>query len=131
MLVQGLLRDHRKDTQEGTYPYVPGPRSPDARVFILVDKDTVSATEGFAFGLQHAKRATIVGQTTAGGGSDTWPYDLGSGLVAFIPHKLLTAPDGSPGWESVGVRPDVQTQPGQELATTLKLIDAPPPPAQH
>ena len=124
MLLRGSFRDHALDTQEGTYPYVPGPRIPDAKVFIAVNGRTASAAEGFAFGLQRAGRATVVGQTTAGAGIAGSDLDLGAGIQAFVPLKLILAADGSKGWEGVGVTPDVQTEPGQELDKIASLISA-------
>ena len=124
MLLRGAFRDHALDTQEGTYPYVPGPRLPDAKVYIAVNAGTASAAEGFAFGLQRAGRATVVGETTAGAGIAGDDVDIGDGLRAFVPFKLILAADGSKGWEGVGVTPDVRTGPGQELDRIAALISA-------
>jgi hypothetical protein len=124
MLLRGAFRDHSRDSQEGTYPYVPGARLPDAKVFIVVNGRTASAAEGFAFGLQKAGRATVVGQTTAGAGIAGSDADLGDGIQAFIPLKMLLAADGSKGWEGVGVTPDVATKPGEEFDRIAALISA-------
>ena len=124
VLVRGAFRDHAQDTQEGTYPYVPGPRLPDAKVFIVVNKTTGSAAEGFAFGLQKAGRAKIVGQTTAGAGIAVWRVEMSDGLVVNLPRKLILGPDGSRGWEGVGVTPDIRTEPGKEYEAVLGLIKA-------
>ena len=124
VLLRGSFRDPARDTQEGTYPYVPGPRLPGAKVFILVNGGTASAAEGFAFGLQKAGRATVVGQTTAGAGIAGSDGDFGDGIKAFIPLKMILAADGSKGWEGVGVKPDVVTKPGEELDRVTALIGA-------
>jgi hypothetical protein len=124
VLLRGAFRDPARDTQEGTYPYVPGPRLPAAKVFIVVNGRTASAAEGFAFGLQQAGRATVVGQTTAGAGIAGSDADLGDGLQAFIPIKMILAADGSKGWEGVGVTPDVVTKPGDELDRIGAVIGA-------
>ncbi|TWB59536.1 S41 family peptidase [Nitrospirillum viridazoti] len=124
LLVRGVHRDPAREEQEWTYGYVPGRRLADAKLYILVDAHTGSAAEGFGFGLQRAGRATIVGQTTAGAGIAGHLEDLPGGLSLFLPTKLLRAPDGGDGWEGVGVRPDVVTEPGQEKAAAYDLIRA-------
>ena len=43
-------------------------------LFILTSKDTVSAAEGFAYDLQSVKRATIVGEPTAGAAHPEFEY---------------------------------------------------------
>ncbi|TWB39731.1 S41 family peptidase [Nitrospirillum pindoramense] len=131
LLVRGVHRDPAREEQEWTYGYVPGRRLTDAKLYILVDGHTGSAAEGFAFGLQRAGRATIVGQTTAGAGIAGHWEDLPGGLSLFLPIKLLRAPDGSAGWEGVGVRPDVVTEPGQEMTTVYNLIRADWPTARE
>ena len=123
-LVRGRFRDPHDDVLDNSYPYVPGPRYPDAKVYILVNANTYSAAEGFAFGLQRAGRATVIGQTTGGAGIAAHEIELGGGLTASIPDKLLLAPDGSPGWEGVGVKPDVVTAPDKEIDTAMALITA-------
>lgn len=122
VLVRGAFRDRSQDTLEGTYPYVPGPRLPDAKVYILVNIHTGSAAEGLAFGLQHAGRAKVVGQTTAGAGIAAWRVTLPGGIEALVPRKLILAPDGSKGWEGIGVRPDIPTEPGKEIETVTALV---------
>ncbi|WP_174291677.1 S41 family peptidase [Sphingomonas bacterium] len=123
-LVLARFRDPHRDLLDTTYPYVPGPRYPNARVYILVSADTYSAAEGFAFGLQRAGRATVIGQTTGGAGIAAHSIDLGGSLTASIPNKLLLAPDGSPGWEGTGVKPDIVTALGKEIDTAMELITA-------
>ncbi|MEA1648258.1 S41 family peptidase [Nitrospirillum sp. BR 11164] len=131
LLVRGVHRDPGREEQEWTYGYVPGRRLADAKLYILVDAHTGSAAEGFAFGLQRAGRATIVGQTTAGAGIAGHLEDLPGGLSLFLPTKLLRAADGGDGWEGVGVRPDVVTEPGQEKAAAYDLIRADWPTARQ
>ncbi|HEX7813843.1 S41 family peptidase [Dyella sp.] len=122
--LNGFHKDRSKDIQEWTYSYVPGKRLPNAKVYILVNNRTASATEGFAYAMQRLKRATIVGQTTAGAGIAGSIVDLGHGMRAFIPVKMVVAPRTEQGWEGVGVKPDVETAPGEEKTKALELIKA-------
>jgi len=121
----GFEKDRTHDQQEWTYAYMPGPHMPDAKVYVLVNHKTASATEGFAYAMQKLKRVTIVGETTAGAGIAGGFAKLGSGTEwAFVPSKMIVAPHTEAGWEAVGVTPDVVTEPGQERAKAMELIEA-------
>lgn len=122
--LNGFHKDRSKDEQEWTYDYVPGKRIPDAKLYILVNKNTASATEGFAYAMQRLHRGTIIGQTTAGAGIAGSFNDLGHGLRAFVPVKMVVAPHTLEGWEGVGVKPDVVTAEGEEKAKAYELIKA-------
>jgi Peptidase family S41/N-terminal domain of Peptidase_S41 in eukaryotic IRBP len=120
--LNGFHKDRSDDEQEWTYDYVPGKRLPDAKLYILVNDHTASATEGFAYAMQRLHRATIIGQTTAGAGIAGSIVDLGHGLSVFLPVKMVVAPRTQEGWEGVGVKPDVVTPVGEEKATALQMI---------
>jgi len=122
-MVRSIFRDPALDGLEGTFPYVPGHRLPNAKVYILVNAGTASAAEGFAFGLQGLKRATLIGQTTAGAGIAAVVQPLSYGLGMILPNKLIVAPLIDKGWEGVGVTPDVVTAPGKERDAAMKLIE--------
>jgi hypothetical protein len=124
LFLRGQHRNDADDVQKLTVPYVPGQRLTDARLYLLVDGGTASAAEGFAFGLQHMKRAVIVGQTTAGAGITMQLRPLPAGLALSLPIELNRAPDRSPGWEGVGVKPDIVAAPGQERAAAMAAIRA-------
>jgi C-terminal processing protease CtpA/Prc len=93
-----------------------GPLYPDKPVFLLIANRTFSAAEEFAYDLQAAKRATLVGETSRGGANPSnRPVELGAGLSAFVPNGLVTHPTTGGNWEGVGIRPDVATPPDQAL----------------
>lgn len=127
----GFEKDREHNQQEWTYAFVPGPRLPDAKLYILVNKKTASATEGFAYAMQQLKRATIVGQTTAGAGIAGDFRPLPNKMTVFLPVKMIVAPHSSEGWEGKGVVPDVSTEPDAERAAVMELIrkDMAQPPA--
>lgn len=105
--LHGYHKDRTKDIQEWTYPFVPGKRMPDSKLYILVNKRTASATEGFAFAMQKMHRATVIGDTTAGAGIAGTMIPLKENLVVFLPVKMVAAPESEQGWEGIGVIPDV------------------------
>lgn len=120
--LNGFYKDRKRDEQEWTYAYTPGKHMPDAKVYILTGRGTGSASEGFAYAMQKLKRATIVGDTSAGAGIAGSTVQLGRNLQAFIPLKMVTGPNDNVGWEGIGVIPDVELGKEDALAATRKLI---------
>jgi hypothetical protein len=120
--LNGFYKDRKRDEQEWTYAYTPGKHMPDAKVYILTGRGTGSASEGFAYAMQKLKRATIVGDTSAGAGIAGGNVQLGSNLQAFIPIKMVVGPNDNVGWEGTGVAPDVLTGKEDALVVTRKLI---------
>jgi len=103
-------------TQSFTHPYVPGPRfGPEKPVIVLISGKTFSAAEALAYNLQALGRATIIGETSAGGAH---PFDY----VRIHPHFVLwsvTAKSVNPitggNWQSVGVKPDIEVPASRAL----------------
>ncbi len=91
-------------------------------VFILIDVVTGSAAEAFAFGLKHADRATVIGQTSAGAGHRVTYERLPGGFGIGVPIGAAVNPATGRGWEGVGVIPDVETTPGASLEALLSIV---------
>ncbi|MDR3447499.1 S41 family peptidase [Dyella sp.] len=103
--------------------YTPAPRFIDKPLFVLTDSRTFSAGEECAYDLQALKRATLVGETTAGGANPGSDHDLGNRFEVFIPTGLVSNPITKANWEGVGVTPDVPVSAAMalEMAYTLAL----------
>lgn len=107
-----------------TFPYVPGKRLEDIDIFILISKNTVSAAEEFAYNLQNLKRATLIGETTRGGGHMVDFKALDEDFVIQIPIGRAINPITKTNWESVGVQPDIEVSPDKALVTAhLKALE--------
>jgi hypothetical protein len=91
-------------------------------VLILVDRETRSASEAFAYTMQALKRATIVGRRTWGGAHAARPYRLGDHLLASVPDARLISPITRTNWEGVGVIPDVEAAPSDALKVARELL---------
>ena len=106
-----------KDTTEQywTLPYVPGTCIVDQPVYILTSKETFSAGEEFAYNLQARRRATLVGEITAGGAHPGSPYRLHRHFEAFIPNGRTINPVTGQNWEGIGVQPDISAAQDQAL----------------
>lgn len=89
-----------------TLDELPGPRRPDTPLFVLTSRRTGSAAEGFSYHLKHLKRATIVGEVTAGGAHPGGSHPVGYGFSVFVSDGRAINPVTGTNWEGVGVRPD-------------------------
>ncbi|MEM6675628.1 MAG: S41 family peptidase [Planctomycetota bacterium] len=132
------LNDYYFRSSDRTLAYwtleeLPGERRPDVPLYILVDRDTFSAAEGFAYNLKHLGRAVIVGQTTAGGSHGGAVFSATEGFRAFIPFSRSIHPVTGTDFEGVGVLPDVPTDSVRALelahrgALETLLADSPKP----
>lgn len=91
----------------------------EARVFVLTSALSGSAAEHFALALKRTRRATLIGETTAGAGHYGGMRAVGDRLSAFIPVGRTFDPDTGRGWEGTGVAPDVAVPADQALAEAL------------
>lgn len=111
-----------------TFATVPGPRRPTVPLYVLTSGATASAGEDFTFVLKNMKRATIVGETTAGAGHNNANLNLGNGFNASISFTRVVDPKTGAEWERVGVTPDVKVDQAKALdvahALALQTIAA-------
>ncbi len=84
-------------------------------VYILTSQHTFSGAEDFSYGLQVAKRAVIVGETSGGGAHPQMPFSVGQGFVIYIPFARSINEITGTDWEGTGVVPEVQTDAKQAL----------------
>jgi carboxyl-terminal processing protease len=83
------------------------------RLILLTDRVCSCACEDFVMPFKFAKRATLVGETTAGSYSMTRHLDLENGMMLNIAAVRHTFPDGSQ-FEGVGIAPDVPVESSAE-----------------
>jgi len=84
-----------------------GPHYPDKPVFILIGGDTASGCESFAYMMQTQKRATVIGEHSAGAAHFGDPHKLSDHFMAFVPVGRPIDPITHGDWEGTGVIPDV------------------------
>jgi hypothetical protein len=109
--------------QSWTQDSVPGPRFGGTKpVYVLTSAHTFSAAEAFAYDLQALKRATIVGEATAGGAHPASEGRLGDHFAINVPWGNSINPITGTNWEGVGVVPDVKVPASDALDAALKLI---------
>lgn len=91
-------------------------------LYLLCDKKTFSAGEGFAFILQNRKRAIVIGEITAGAGNIAGPYVVDKDFVLTIPVGVIVDPLTGNGWEGSGVVPDIPVSANIALQKALEMI---------
>jgi carboxyl-terminal processing protease len=79
------------------------------RLILLTDRVCSCACEDFVMPFKYAKRATLVGETTAGSFSFTRHVNYENGMILNIAAVHHTFPDGSQ-FEGVGIAPDVPVE---------------------
>ncbi|MEJ2721844.1 MAG: S41 family peptidase [bacterium] len=117
-LINWDIRAEKKTVQSYSADYVPGKRITEQPVYILTSDRTFSAAEEFTFDLKNLERATVVGDTTGGGGHtvSTYVFDFDSLRVGIrIPYGRAYNPENNEGWEGVGVTPDIAVPTEQAL----------------
>lgn len=100
------------------------PKSPSyvgKPIYVLIDQQTASGAEEFAYDLQAMGRATLVGETTDGAATPGGFRPLAHGFVAFIPMGIVTNALTGKHWEGVGVNPDIKVSSADSLDHTHRL----------
>jgi C-terminal processing protease CtpA/Prc len=93
-------------------------------VYLLTSRKTGSAAEHFAGALKFTRRATVVGEPTAGAGHFGTNVPIADHFVAFIPYGRTYDPATGKDWEAVGIQPDFRVEASLALETVLNMLDA-------
>ena len=104
--VYNTFKSRGPDQSERPTVPIAAPRRLDVPLYVVVSGRTGSGAESFAYTLQAAGRATVVGERTAGGANPGDVHDLGDGLSIFISDGSPRNPITGRNWEGDGVHPD-------------------------
>lgn len=103
-------RQNDRTIQSWTADHVQGRRLADTELYVLTGRATFSAAEEFTYDLQALGRATVVGETTGGGGHTVRLVRHDElGVELRVPNSRAINPVTGTNWEGVGVVPDVAT----------------------
>jgi hypothetical protein len=117
-----LYNRAKNSTQQfWTLPPIPGNKLADKPAYILTSARTFSAAEAFSYDLQVLKRATLVGETTAGGGYASSFHWIDDHFGIIVPDAMPINPISKRNWEGKGVEPDVKVNADDAQATAEKL----------
>jgi hypothetical protein len=92
-------RDRDRTDEYWTQGSVPGDKMPDVPLFVLISRQTFSGAEEFAYDLQALKRATIVGEVSAGGANPASSWVVFKDLRISIPIGRAINPVTGTNWE--------------------------------
>ena len=129
-LLGSYLFDHpeywynpRETTTEASWTHSPveGNNLADKPIFVLTSKTTASGAEQFAYDLKMLKRATLVGETTAGAAHSGIFYRLDDHFGMGIPEVKAINPYSANDWAEAGVEPDTKVSAANALDAALKL----------
>ncbi len=114
-----IQRIHGKDVV--VHDFTPGavgaPRYVGKPAYVLIDHDTISGGEMFAYDIKTLHRGTIIGRASAGAamGLGSKPYFLSEHLSISVPDAVTRNPYTGTNWKGVGVLPDVTIDPKDAL----------------
>lgn len=106
----------QSEAPRGAYP-TPRLETP---LYVLISGRTGSAAESFAYTLQAAKRATVVGEASAGGANPGGRVSAGRGLSVFVSQGTPINPITKTNWEGTGVAPDLRAPAAEALMIAHK-----------
>jgi hypothetical protein len=110
--------------QSWTKSPVPGNRLADKPVYVLTSAKTMSGAEQFCYDLKMLKRATLVGETTAGRAHAGVWHRIDDHFGMGIPETKAVNPFSKTDWEGSGVEPDVRVHAADALETAEKLAES-------
>src|SRR5258706_3751464 len=129
-LIGAYLFDHpeywynpRENTTEQSWTRspVPGSELADKPVFVLTSARTASGAEQFSYDLKMLKRATLIGETTAGTAHAGAFHRFADNFGMGIPEVKAINPYSTNDWAETGVEPDVNVKSADALDAALKL----------
>lgn len=93
-------------------------------LIILTSKNTRGIAEDVAYCLRNLKRASIVGEKTAGGSVKVDKIKVGdTDFYVTVPSAKSINPITGSTWEITGVTPDVEVNAEDALATAIKIVN--------
>jgi hypothetical protein len=116
------IRRLDKTDQSWTSTYVPGVKLLDTDLYVLTSRRTFSAAEEFIYDLKNLNRATLVGETTGGGGHMVTLERNDELKIEFtIPFNRAVNPYSGDNWEAKGIEPHVKCQAEEALEKAYVL----------
>jgi len=106
-----------------THSPVPGNKLANKPVYVLTSPRTISAAEEFTYDLKMLKRATLVGETTAGANHAANLHAIGDNFYAATVEVRAINPYSKSNWNDTGVEPDFKVRSPDALTAALRLVD--------
>lgn len=117
-------RPSNTTTKLWSLPTLLGERYVAKPLIILTSKNTRGIAEDVAYCLRNLKRASVVGEKTAGGSVSVDKIKVGdSDFYVTLPTAKSINPITGSTWEVTGVTPDVEVNAEDALATAIKIVN--------
>ena len=87
----------------------------DMELYILTDRYTASGAEELTYNMKNLKRATIIGETTAGAAHNIEYKVIQECFVMHLPTGRPINPISGTNWERTGIEPDITVKSGDAL----------------
>ena len=113
-------RNHEVIEQFWAQPDALGAKKAAKRIFVLTSNRTFSAAEAFVYDLKSLGRATLIGETTAGGAHTVASHRIDAHFAIRVPFGQFINPITRTNWERSGVQPDVKVRAANALDEALK-----------
>jgi tetratricopeptide (TPR) repeat protein len=114
-------REGNRTEEYWTLEEVGGKKLVDIPLFIMIGDETFSGAEEFSYNMQTQKRATLIGQTSAGGANPGETRGINKDLSVFIPTGRAINPITNTNWEGIGVQPEILTKKEETFDQAVKL----------
>jgi len=122
-LLNMYKREGDRTEQHWSSDYVEGQRFGQQKdVYILIDKNSFSAAEDFSYAMKNLKRATLIGEISAGAANSGDIVRLDDHFSIFLPTARGISPITKTNWEGKGVTPDIQVLSENALNTAQVAI---------
>jgi hypothetical protein len=116
-----FLQAGAEPIQSRTLEYLPAGRLTGRPLYVLIDRQTGSAAEAFAYDVQQFRLGRLVGQATAGAANNNGFTPIAPGFMLSVSFGRPVHPVSHSNWEVTGIAPDVATAPDQALLTAHDL----------
>ncbi len=103
-----------------TLAEVGGSKMIDIPLFVMIGEETFSGAEEFSYNMQTQRRATLIGQTSAGAANPGGTRGINDQLSVFIPTGRAINPITNTSWEGIGVQPEIITKKEETYDLALK-----------
>lgn len=113
-------RDRDMTQHFSTFAEVPGRKMADVPLFVLINKNTFSGAEEFAYDLQALKRGIVIGETSRGGAHPAATWLVYKNIRIAIPYGRAINPVTKTNWEGAGVKPDIRASEESILETAVR-----------
>lgn len=110
-------RKGKEVSKQVTFKNINGNRKLEIPLLILIDSNTFSAAEAFAYHIQTLNRATIIGEKSSGGARPKKNININRNFYLSLPGLKSKNNITNEDWEGVGVIPDIEAPTKSALET--------------